>query len=411
VVKNFTGLIGFIAFLVAIAFLNLGVALFIYALLIVIMIHESGHFLVAKLFGFKATKFFLGFGPTLWSTEKGETEYGVKAIPAGGFVKIIGMSPYEEIDPEDEARSYPNKPRWQRALLLVAGSATHWVVAFVILLIVAFGVGFPGAPTTQITQVVESVRGVETAAARAGLQPGDTIVALDGSPTSDWREIVRYIEAHANESGHFTIVRDGEEIQLDIPIVEAIVGDQGPVAVATVGGELRAPKPGEKLQGFLGVSPEQQTERAGFIEGFKYAGTTVAEFTARSITSLPEVFKPVFNGDLWRSLSEPGQRDAQGAVGLVGAGRVAGAAVEAGMYAELLQFIAGLTIFIGLMNLLPLPPLDGGHLAVLLIEKITGKPIDVKKLIPVAAVVIAFFLALFVAVLYLDLAHPIEVPF
>jgi membrane-associated protease RseP (regulator of RpoE activity) len=129
------------------------------------------------------------------------------------------------------------------------------------------------------------------------------------------------------------------------------------------------------------------------------------------VTSLDDVFAPVFNGELWRSLGEEGERDAEGAVGIVGAGRVAGAAVEAGMYAELLSFIAGLTIFIGLMNLLPLPPLDGGHLAVLAVEKITGKTVDVRKLIPIAAVVIAFFLVLFVAVLYLDLARPIKVPF
>ena len=408
--RNLAGLIIFVVFLIAMSLLDLGVALFIYALLIVIMVHESGHFLVAKLFGFKATKFFLGFGPTLWSTHKGETEYGVKAIPAGGFVKIIGMSPYEEIEPEDEHRSYPNKPRWQRALLLVAGSATHWVVAFVLLLVVAVGFGFPAA-SNQVARVVDSVAGVATAAARAGLQEGDRIIAVDGRPTTEWDAIVNYIETRDNKSGRFTIARDGREVEVEVLIGQAITRGGEVIAVAEPGEEVRAPKDGEKVAGFLGVSPEPVTERAGFFEGIRFAGTTVGEFTVRSVTSLPEVFKPVFNGDLWRSLGEDGQRDAEGAVGLVGAGRVAGAAVEAGMYAELLSFIAGLTIFIGLMNLLPLPPLDGGHLAVLLVEKITGKPVDVKKLIPVAAVVIAFFLALFVAVLYLDLARPIKVPF
>lgn len=409
--RNAIGLFFFIVFLAALAFLNLGVALFIYALLIVVMVHELGHLTAAKVFGFKAPQYFLGFGPTIWSTHKGETEYGVKAIPAGGFVKIVGMSPYEEIDPEDEPRSYPNKPRWQRAILLVAGSATHWVVAFVLLLVVACGFGFPGPPSNQIAQVVQSVDGVETAAARSDLRPGDRIIALDGQPTNDWTEIVSYIEARANETGHFTVLRGDKRVQLDIPIVEALVGNEGPVAVAAPGGEVRAPRAGEVVQGFLGVAPDQPVERSGPVEGIKFAGTTVGDFTVRSVTSLPDVFAPVFNGDLWRSLGESGEREAEGAVGLVGAGRVAGAAVEAGMYAELLSFIAGLTIFIGLMNLLPLPPLDGGHLAVLLVEKITGKNVDVKKLIPLAAVVIAFFLVLFVAVLYLDLARPIKVPF
>jgi membrane-associated protease RseP (regulator of RpoE activity) len=411
-VKDLVGVIFFVVFLIAIAFLNLGVALFIYALLVVIMIHELGHLSVAKWFDFKAPQYFLGFGPTLWSTTRGETEYGIKAIPAGGFVKILGMSPYEEIDPEDEPRSYPNKPRWQRAILLVAGSATHWVVAFILLLIVAMGFGFPTA-TNQIGRVVPVEElGIETAALQAGLREGDRIVAVGGQPTTDWSEIVAYIEERGNEYGTFTIEPErGPTIEKRILIGEIVTKDGLPVDAAAPGEEVRVPREGEKAAGFLGVSPEQPVQRTGPIEGIKFAGTTVGEFTVRSVTSLPDVFAPVFNGDLWRSLSEDGERDAEGAVGLVGAGRVAGAAVEAGMYAELLSFIAGLTIFIGLMNLLPLPPLDGGHLAVLAIEKITGKAVDVKKLIPVAAVVIAFFLVLFFAVLYLDLARPIKTPF
>ena len=409
--KDLVGVFLFVAFLVALAFMSLGVALFVYALLVVIMIHELGHLTAAKVFDFKATQYFLGFGPTLWSTRRGETEYGVKAIPAGGFVKIVGMSPYEEIDPADEPRSYPNKPAWQRAILLVAGSATHWVVAFVLLLVVAMGFGFPEA-TNEIAYVVPtSELGVETAASRAGLQEGDRIVAVGGQPVTEWEEIVAYIEQRGSEEGRFTIERDGETIEQTILIGEVITRDGRPVEAVAPGEQIRAPREGEKAGGFLGVSPEPQIVRAGPIEGITFAGKTVADFTVRSITSLPDVFAPVFNGELWRSLGEEGEREAEGAVGLVGAGRVAGAAVDAGLYAELLSFIAGLTIFIGLMNLLPLPPLDGGHLLVLAIEKIRGKPIDVKKLIPVAAVVIAFFLVLFVAVLYLDLARPIKVPF
>ena len=409
--RDLLGIVFLIVFLIAIAFLNLGVALFVYALLVVIMIHELGHFSMAKLFGFKATQFFLGFGPTLWSTRRGETEYGVKAIPAGGFVKIVGMSPYEEIDPEDEPRSYPNKPPWQRAILLVAGSATHWIVAFVLLLIVAMGFGFPEATTQVATVVPKSELGIETAALRAGLEEGDRIVAVGGEPVEDWEEIVSYIEARGNEQGTFTIERDGQRFDETILIGQVITKDGAPVDAAAPGEEVRPLREGETVSGFLGVSPEQQVSRAGPIEGIKFAGATVGDFTVRSITSLPDVFAPVFNGELWQSLMEEGERDPEGAVGLVGAGRVAGAAVDAGMYAELLSFIAGLTIFIGLMNLLPLPPLDGGHLLVVAIEKVTGKPVDVKKLIPVAAVVIAFFLVLFVAVLYLDLARPIKIPF
>ena len=391
--------------------MSLGIGFFVVAILIVIMVHETGHFLVAKLFNFKATKFFLGFGPTLWSTQRGETEYGVKAFPLGGFVKIVGMSPYEEIEPEDEARSYANKPRWQRALLLVAGSATHWVVAFVLLLVVAMGLGIPRV-STEVARVVDTAPGgVPTAASRSDLRVGDQIVAIGGRAVSEWSDVVAYIEARGNEVGTFTIERDGTRMEIEILLGEAITDGSEIVAAAPPGQEVRAPRPGETVGGFLGVSPEARVERVGPIEGIKFSGATVATFTARSVTSLDDVFAPVFNGELWRSLGEEGERGTEGAVGIVGAGRVAGAAVQAGLYAELLSFIAGLTIFIGLMNLLPLPPLDGGHLAVLAVERITGKTVDVRKLIPIAAVVIAFFLVLFVAVLYLDLARPIKVPF
>ncbi|MEA2452131.1 MAG: hypothetical protein QOG04_841 [Actinomycetota bacterium] len=409
--KNLWGLVVFVASLAAIAFLNLGVALFIYALLLVIMVHELGHLSAAKFFGFKATQYFLGFGPTIWSRQKGETEYGVKAIPAGGFVKIVGMSPYEEIEPEDEPRSYPNKPRWQRAILLVAGSATHWVVAFIILLIIAFGIGFPGDPTNRVAEVVASVDGVPTAAAREGLQPDDQIVKLDGQPVDRWNEIVDYIETHANRVGHFTILRDGQTLDLDIPIVEALLGPRGPVQVALPGEHVDAPGRQQQVEGFLGISPDRPNQRTGFVEGFSYAGGAIVSFTARSVTSLPDIFTPVFNGELWRSLGEHGAREATGPIGVVDMARISSQAIDRGLYAEVLEMIAMITVFIGFMNLLPLPPLDGGHLAVLLWEKVTGKKVDVRKLMPLAATVIAFFTVLFVAVLYLGLARPIENPF
>ncbi len=393
-----------------------GVLIFVVAILIVIMVHETGHFLVAKLFGFKATKFFLGFGPTLWSRQKGETEYGIKALPLGGFVKIIGMSPYEEIPPEDESRSYPNKPRWQRALLLAAGSATHWVVAFVLLVVAAAAFGFPvREPTNEIAIVEEKILdGVETAAWDAGFQPEDRIVAVGGTATTDWDEIVDYIHAHGGETGTFTVERDGERVNIEVLLGEGIFKTRNDelVTAAAPGEPLtEEPGPGEYVAGFLGVSPELAVEKRAIGDAIVFAGGSVARFTAASVTTLPEIFAPVFNGELWRSLTEEGERGQEGAVGLVGASRVAGRAAEAGMFAELLSFIAGLTIFIGLMNLLPLPPLDGGHLAVLAYEKITGRIVDVRKLIPLAAAVISFFVILFIAVLYLDLARPIDIPF
>ena len=390
-----------------------GVLVFIAAILIVIMIHEAGHFAVAKLFGFKATKFFLGFGPTIWSFQKGETEYGVKALPLGGFVKIIGMSPYEEIPPEDQPRSYPNKPRWQRALLLVAGSATHWVVAFVVLLITTMTIGFPtDQPSNQVSFVQRTVEGVETAAARGGFQAGDRIVGIGGQPTDSWEEIVEYIQARPNETGEFTVVRDGKEIDISVEINPAIFKGPELVTAAEPGGDLPEPSPGERIGGFLGVRPDARYETLSFLPAVADAAGKVGDLTVASVRGIGDVFGMVFGGELWDALSGTGEREIdEGPLGIVGAGRIAGESVEKGRIIDLIGLIVGFTVFVGLMNLLPLPPLDGGHLAVLAFEKVTGRTVDVRKLIPIAAAVISFFVILFFAVLYLDLARPIKVPF
>lgn len=395
--------------------MSTGVLIFIVAILVVIMIHEAGHFLVAKLFNFKATKFFLGFGPTLWSFTRGETEYGVKAIPAGGFVKIIGMSPYEEIEPEDEPRSYPNKSRWQRALLLVAGSATHWVVAFVILVITTMTIGFPtNDPTTEVAAVEQSVAGgVETAASNAGFQPGDRIVAVGGTAVDEWDEVVAYIQEHGGERATFTVERDGETRAIAVLLGEGIFDGNELTAAAPPGGELpRAPRGDEFVAGFLGISPQPHFETLGLFPAIADAADRTAELTVLSVRGIGDVFGMVFGGELWDALSGEGERAPdEGPLGIVGAGRIAGESVQRGEFLNLIGLIVGFTVFVGLMNLLPLPPLDGGHLAVLAYEKVTGRVVDVRRLIPIAAAVLSFFILLFVAVLYLDLARPIKIPF
>src|SRR5437762_7887079 len=126
----------------------LGILIFVVALLFSIMLHEAGHFVTAKKFGMKVTQFFVGFGQTLWSRRKGETEYGVKAIPAGGFVKIVGMTDLEDIDPADEPRSFRRQPGWQRIIVLAAGSFMHFALAFVLLFALAAGIGLAGAGTS-----------------------------------------------------------------------------------------------------------------------------------------------------------------------------------------------------------------------------------------------------------------------
>jgi len=387
---------------------NAGVLLFIVAILVVVMVHEAGHFLVAKVFNFKATKFFLGFGPTVWSFTRGETEYGIKAIPAGGFVKIVGMNPYEEIAPADRERSYFTKPRWQRALVLVAGSATHWPVAFLILLVTSMTLGFPtGKASTEVAAV-----SVESPALESGLRAGDVITGAEGLETRSWERVSAFIRAHAGEEVRFTVSRGGTERPVDVVLGRAIYSPRlGPVDYAPASEELRELRGNEKLVGFLGVQPQELFEKKGFLGAAADASGKTWEATKLSVQGIGQVFSMVVDGRLWGALSGSGERAIdEGPLGIVGAGRIAGESVATGQYLNLIGLIVGFTIFVGLMNLLPLPPLDGGHLAVVAYEAVTKRPVDMRKLIPVAAAVLSFFLILFVASLYLDIARPIRTP-
>jgi membrane-associated protease RseP (regulator of RpoE activity) len=382
----------------------MGVFLFILAVLIIIMVHESGHFTAAKLLGFKATKFFVGFGPPIWSKRKGETEYGIAMIPAGGYVKIVGMNPFEEVPPEDEPRAYPNKPLWQRAILILGGPATHWPLAFLVLFFAFTAFGFPTDKATNEVAVVEPA----SPAAEAGLQPGDRIVAVNGRPSESWEETRSVIRSHPNEKVEFTVVRDGDRVNVDVPLGTALFARDGHlIKGAPAGQPIPDPKPGQEITGYLGVSPAPVTNHSP-INAAKQSVTLTWDITYDAVTKIGSVFAPVFNGNLWDAIRGQGERP-QG-VGLIGAGRIAGEVFSAGRFLDYATFLAYLTIFIGIMNLLPLPPLDGGHLAVLAIEKVRGKPVDMRRVIPVAAAVISFFLILFLAFLYLDLVKPLEVP-
>jgi membrane-associated protease RseP (regulator of RpoE activity) len=401
--------------------MSTGILLFVFAVLIVVMVHESGHFLVAKAFGFKATKFFVGFGPKIWSIKKGETEYGIGAIPAGGFVKIVGMNPYEEVPPEDEARAYPNKPIWQRALLLVAGSATHWVVAFIILLVTSMTIGFPtGSATNEVAAVETRLESPEgdvlangTPASVADFRPGYRIVSVDGRSTPTWGPVRDEIRSHPGETVEFCFIPDveGAEICRRVDLATAFVNENDRIIGFCRAGSVCESVEGRRV-GFLGIQPEPEFDKENLFGAFGTAGRYTGEVTALSVLGMGQVFDMVFGGELWAALQGEGAREFdEGPLGLVGAGRIAGESVRRGDFLNLIGLIVGFTIFVGLMNLLPLPPLDGGHLAVLAWEKVTGNAVDIRKLIPIAAAVISFFVILFLAVLYLDLARPIKVPF
>ncbi|MEA2461678.1 MAG: hypothetical protein QOH90_1855, partial [Actinomycetota bacterium] len=373
--------------------MNPGVLIFIVAILIVIMIHEGGHFLVAKAFGFKASQYFLGFGPTVWSFRKGETEYGIKALPLGGFVKIVGMNPYEDIAPEDQPRAYGNKPKWQRALVIVAGSATHFLVAFVILLVTTMTLGFPtDEASNKVALVQTEINGQASPAGQAGFELGDKIVGVGGEETSSWQEIRRYIRSHGGREATFTVDRDGRRVELSAVLGQAIFSPSGRmVDYAPPGEDLRAPKSDETAAGFLGVQPDAVYVKQGLGGGIVDSAARTWDVTKLSVQGIGQTFNMVFGGELWDALRGSGDRQVdEGPLGIVGAGRLASQSVESHQYLNLIGLIVGFTVFVGIMNLLPLPPLDGGHLAVIGYEALTKRTVDVRKLIPIAAAVISF---------------------
>lgn len=372
------------------------VFIFVVAIVAAIIIHEFGHFATAKAFGMRVEKFFAGFGPTLWSVRKGETEYGVKAIPAGGFVKITGMSPYEEFDSAAAGRTFYEQPAWQRAIVLAAGSVTHFVIAIVLLFAALWLVGVPtGQASTTVDLVSEG-----SPAAAAGLQVGDEIVAIDGIPADGFDEVRDLVSPRGGQTVTLTVVREGERVEL-----------------ATT---LASETPDGQPQGFLGVAPRPEVRPLPFGEalGATFVGDfSVVRLTQLTVVGIGEAFSPQGLASWVGQLSEDAPRQAEGPVSLVGAGQIAGALGAQGDVFGFLIVIVSINIVIGLLNLLPLPPLDGGHLAVLAAEKVVNvarrvrglggywRP-DPAKLTPVALAVILLFGMIFFTALFIDIVRP-----
>ena len=359
---------------------------FFVALILVIVIHEAAHFGVAKAFGIKVTEFFVGFGPKIWSTHKGETEVGFKWIPAGGYVKIAGMSPYEEVAPEDRDRVYGAKPRWQRALVIVAGPATHFVLAF---LCFALWLGFVGSIPTRspvIATVAPTLRGVESPAAAAGLEPGDRIVAIGPIEDPTAEQLVRYTRRNAEAAITLRILRDGETFPVTLTPV-----------LATVAGE-EVPRIGVDLSGRLPV---------GVVTAIAGAGSEVGSSVVRTVEGVGRIFGPSGIGRVIELVTTDAPREPNDATSVVGVTRVAGSLASQGHFWDILYVFALVNVFVGFLNLLPLPPFDGGHLALLVIEKLRGgRPVDMRKVMPISAVVAAFFILFTVAVVWVDIVKP-----
>jgi membrane-associated protease RseP (regulator of RpoE activity) len=364
---------------------GLSIILFVVALFAIVMIHEGGHYLAARGFNFRVLEYFIGFGPRLWSFRRGEIEYGVKAIPAGGYVKIAGMNPFQDdVPPGDEARAYHAKPVRQRVLVILAGPMSHFLVAWLIFAGVFFFSGNWSIP--GVVGVDPTLNGLVSPAATGGMQPGDVIERIGDLDEPSSADIGAYQRAHLWQPVDYVVLRDGQLVTLSITPV-TIAGQGG----ARIGIELAGVKEGP-------------------VASLEHAGGAVWDTTREAVVGLGRVFGPQGVRDTVSALFSNSARPTDGGVSLVGVSREAGHAGSQGAWAYFFTIFATVVLFIGLVNLLPFPPLDGGHVAIALLEKVRGHRIDMKKVVPVSAAVLLILGFFSISAIILDIWKPIGRP-
>lgn len=369
--------------------------LIILGIAVLIMVHEAGHYLAAKRAGMKVTEFFLGFGPRIWSFRRGETEYGVKVLPLGGYVRIVGMNNVEEVDPADEARTYRQGTFGNRLTVVLAGVTVNIMVAALLFFVVFAARGIPDGPSTTVDEVVAG-----TPAAKAGLEPGDRLVAIDEHPIGEWQDVPDALEDRAGEITTFVVERDGAQLPIKITPRERSANDSS---------------------GFVGISPEESFRALGIVDAARESLETMGRGTVGLADGLADLFSPSGLSRYSENFTEPSESGSGsgsgggGGVaaedrprGIVGIVDIGGELVDGDVW-KLLYLLAGLNLIVALFNLIPLLPFDGGHAAIACYEQVASKVkrrevrVDYRRLMPVTALVLAVFLTLGLSVMYLDL--------
>ncbi|UKA64090.1 M50 family metallopeptidase [Arthrobacter sp. FW306-04-A] len=437
-----------ILFILGVVFVAIGVA-------VSIALHEVGHLVPAKLFKVRVTKYMIGFGPTLWSTRKGETEYGFKAIPLGGYVSMIGMYPpnqddgsvrpsstgmfqtlatearsaaHEDVGADDQNRVFYKLPVWKKIIIMLGGPAMNLLIGLVLTAVLLMGFGVSTATTTIANVSKCQVKAGETVdpnspncqltpAAVAKLQPNDVVTSFDGKPVTSWAEMSSWIRASAGKAVQITVERDGKSVTSQVtPVLSArpVIGDNGQPAKSADG------KPLYEEVGFLGIGAQTAMVPKPASTVLPMAGENIKQI-AGVILNLPArvvgVAQAAFS-------SEP--RDPNGPISVVGVGRVAGevAAMDQvplqSRIGALVGLLAGLNFALAIFNLVPLLPLDGGHVAGALYEgarrriaKLRGKPdpgaFDIAKLLPLTYVVASVLMAMGALLIYADIVKPVNI--
>ena len=374
----------------------LGILAFVIALLLSVMVHEFGHYITARKYGMWVSEFFVGFGKRIWSVQRGETEFGVKAIPAGGYCKIEGMSPNDEMPAGQEDRAFYKASSLKKLVVLGAGSFLHFVLGFLLLFSLFAGIG-----TNQVLPVINEVV-PNSAAQAAGIQAGDEVVSINGKRVTEWYKDVEIIRQSKGSELTLVLSRNGEEI--------------------TVNAAARLTDLDGTKRYVLGIINETGLKRSGLIVSAKNSVTVTKDFLVESVRSLGKLPEKI--PALWGATVRGEERDANGLVGVVGVARVSGEAVGSDKLtpmerlATFVLIVASLNIFVGVFNLLPILPLDGGHMAVAIadsirafIARLRGRPrpapIDVTVLTPITMVVFVVLATLTLLLLVADVINPV----
>src|SRR5690348_7128059 len=435
-----------------------GVLIFAIGLLASIALHEIGHMVPAKRFGVKVTQYMVGFGPTLWSRKKGDTEYGLKAIPLGGYIRMIGMVPPARTDGKrsrwprristsiedfrqvsrDEVKTVEDEPRQfyrltpGKKMIVMHGRPSMNLLIYLVLtvfLLTAFGTP-ESAPTTRVAQVVKCVvaanatpqqikacKQTNSPAALAGFKAGDTIIAVNGQPVHTWDKLTSIIEPSVNKTLHITVLRHGQRVDLAVTPVRNVKYVNGSTTKT-------------HDVGFVGIAPTTRYYYAdkGILDVPGQLGHQIA-YGVSALGRYPQKIE-----SLWQTVFDGKPRDPQGAVGVVGIGRIGGQIADSHVLGvkdkayTLISLLAGVNLLLFFFNLLPLLPLDGGHVAGALVEAAKRgrarlrarrhpeaakrRPqifVDTAQMLPVMYAVASVLILVTLLTLYADIVKPINV--
>lgn len=378
------------------------------SLIVMIILHEAGHYVMAKRSGMKVTEFFVGFGPRLWSFRRGETEYGIKPFILGGYCRIVGMNNIEEVAPEDEDRTYRSKPFRQKFGVAVAGSTVHFMIAIILMF---FVLAFAGNPNNA--KLTTTLAGVShgSAAASAGLRAGDTIVAIDNKPVTSWQAVRNTVHNGDGAPMLLTYVRDGQRHN------ELVTPTRDPSTASPmlgVSSKIALPKtslPAAVAGSFRETARVGQLSIDGLARIFSPSG--VHQYTNQfsgNHSNNPGAVNNTGHGT--GSSSNNDNNSSVRFVSPIGIARYAGQAVQAGWVSVFLLLIA-INVFVGIFNMIPLLPFDGGLVAIAVYEKIASTvrgrrvEVDVRKLLPITAAVVALLLFIGISAMYLDIVKPL----